>query len=329
MNQFSKMEKLFEVFSETANILENELSISYLEALAETGENIFQQTIVHDVSELVKKRLQKHYDTIKLEEFAKEDVRKAFQLSVLKGMKQAVQPNHMMTPDAVALFIGYIVNKVIENKQNLSLLDPAIGTANLVTAVLNQLTKEATAYGVEVDETLVKLAYANANLQQQPVELFNQDSLQPLLVDPVDVVTCDLPVGYYPDDVTASSYKLKADEGHSYAHHLFIEQSLKYTKEGGYLIFLIPNFLFESEEASKLNAFLKEEAVIYGVLQLPLTMFKEEKFGKSIFIIRKKGEGVAVPKQAMVAELPSFSNKRAMQSIIQQIDEWFDNQIQK
>lgn len=93
-------------------------------------------------------------------------------------------------------------------------------------------------FGVEVDEVLIKLALVNANLQKHAIEFFHQDGLAPLYIDPVDAVVSDLPVGYYPNEIGASEYKLKADEGMSYAHHLFIEQSVKHTKEWRVLILL-------------------------------------------------------------------------------------------
>ena len=94
------------------------------------------------------------------------------------------------------------------------------------------------AFGVDVDDLLIKLAYVGANLQQQPTEFFNQDALEPLFIDPVDLIVCDLPIGYYPNDVQAAEYELSSSKGHSYAHHLFIEQSIKHTIPGGYLFFL-------------------------------------------------------------------------------------------
>lgn len=121
------------------------------------------------------------------------------------------------------------------------------------------------------------------------IEFFKQDSMRPFLIDPVDLVVSDLPVGYYPDDVRASEFELKADDGQSYAHHLLIEQSLMYTKEAGYLIFLIPNFLFTSDQAEKLHQFLREHAHIVGLLQLPESIFKTDKNTKSILVLQKKG----------------------------------------
>ncbi len=205
------------------------------------------------------------------------------------------------------------------------MLDPAIGTGNLMTTVFNSAQENVTmsGFGVEVDEVLIKLALVNANLQKHAIEFFHQDGLAPLYIDPVDAVVSDLPVGYYPNEIGASEYKLKADEGMSYAHHLFIEQSVKHTKEGGYLFFLVPNFIFESDQAPKLHAFIKETCFIQGLLQLPVSMFKNEKNAKSIFVLQKKGPSVTMPKQALLVELPKFSNMKAMEDIMDQLNTWF------
>ncbi|MBY0146575.1 class I SAM-dependent methyltransferase [Neobacillus niacini] len=323
--KISPVEQLFTLFNETALVLQEELSCTYLEALAETGENLFHGSILQDeVSELTEKRLDKQYKEVDLNSFTKEDIRKAYQLVILKGMKENVQPNHQMTPDSVGMLMSYLVDKFID-QPSFRLLDPAIGTGNLVTTVLNQLQRNVQSIGIEVDDLLIKLAYVNANLQEHPIELFNQDSLEPLFIDPVDAVIADLPVGYYPNDVRAAEYKLKAPEGHSYAHHLFIEQSVSHTKPGGYLFFIIPNGLFESDQAQQLREYFKEEIIVQGVLQLPISMFNNKNAAKSILILQKKGEGIAAPKQALLANLPSLSSVVEMDNILRKIDKWFQD----
>jgi site-specific DNA-methyltransferase (adenine-specific) len=321
----SAVEKLFTVFNETAQILQEELSITYLDALAETGENLFQDTVLQEeLSEVTVKRLEKSYKQIQLEKYSNEEIRKSYQLAILKGMKENVQPNHQMTPDAVCILFGYLVSKFIK-APSFKLLDPAVGTGNLLTAVLNmQPNKTIEATGIEVDDLLIRLAYINANLQSHPIQFFNQDSLEPLFVDPQDAVICDLPVGYYPDDVRASEYELKAKSGHSYAHHLFIEQSTRYLKPGGYMFLLIPNGLFESDQASQLHDFIKEHLIIQGVLQLPLSMFKNKNAAKSIFILQKKGEDVKPPKHALLADLPALTNAAAVDNIFRKIEDWIN-----
>ncbi|WML25306.1 class I SAM-dependent methyltransferase [Neobacillus sp. OS1-33] len=319
----SSVEQLFTLFNETALLLQEELNCTYLEALAETGENLFQGSILQDeVSELTEKRLSKQYEQIHLKNFSNEEIRKAYQLVILKGMKESAQPNHQMTPDSVGMLVGYLVDRFMK-QSSFRLLDPAVGTGNLLTTVVNHLPKKVASIGVEIDDLLIKLAYVNANLQEHPIQLFNQDSLEPLFIDPVDAVIGDLPIGYYPNDVRAADYQVKADEGHTFSHHLFIEQSVKHTAPGGYLFFIIPNGLFESDQSSKLSEFFKEHVIVQGLLQLPTSMFNNKNTAKSIMILQKKGEGVQPPKQALLVDLPSLSNATEMDKILSKMEKWF------
>ncbi|MBM7715212.1 class I SAM-dependent methyltransferase [Siminovitchia sp. FSL H7-0308] len=320
------IEKLFEVINETTEILQEELKCTYLEALAETGDNLFHQKVMQaELSELTEKRLAKKYSEIQLSAYHNEEIRKAYQFAILKGMKNHVQQNHQMTPDTIGYFISYLLPKFMNGKNEIRLLDHAAGTGNLLTTILNKKAPDVNmhAYAVEVDDILIRLAYTGANLLMHPIELFHQDGLGPLLIDPVDAVVCDLPVGYYPNDERAAEFTLKSDEGHSYAHHLFIEQGLNYTKPGGYLFFLIPNDLFETKEAPKLKQFLKETAYIQAVLQLPFSMFANSQAAKSIFIIQKKKPGIKPPQEVLLAALPKLSNKEALDKILVKMEKWF------
>ncbi|MFG6148266.1 class I SAM-dependent methyltransferase [Halobacillus sp. B23F22_1] len=319
------VEALFQWIDETSLTIESDMNITYLEALAETLDTIFQGQPFEDLDEALQTKLTNQLVKVNKEEFEREEVRKAVQLAILKGMKDATQQQHLITPDSVAMFMGYVASKILEGKDDVKLFDPVAGTANLLTSVMNQLDMNVKAYGSEVDQTLIQLAVANANLQKNQIEFFHQDSLQPFLMEPVDFVIGDLPVGYYPDDIQAGKYQLQAREGHSYAHHLLIEQSLNYTKEEGYLMFIVPNFLFDSEQSQALNEFLRERAHIVGMLQLSESLFKDEKHGKSILILQKKGKGSKPPKQALLAKLPSFKNPNAMADILSQMNQWFDD----
>ncbi len=314
------------MLDETANVLQKELNCTYLEALVETGENLFHEEITQDeLSELAAKRLSGLYSSIQMALFSNEEIRKAYQLAILKGMKDHSQPHHQMTPDSIGYFISYLFGKFFVDRSKVSILDPAVGTGNLLNTVLNSHEEKVDfqPIGVDIDDLLINLAYVGANLQKKPTQFFNQDALEPLFIEKVEAVICDLPVGYYPNDQRATAFQLKADDGHSYAHHLYIEQSINYTKPGGYLFFLIPNNLFETEEAPKLHEFLKETAYIQGVLQLPLSLFQDERAAKSIFIIQKKKEGVQPPKEVLLAKLPQFSNEEAFHNLLNQIDNWF------
>ncbi|MBY6271142.1 class I SAM-dependent methyltransferase [Caldibacillus debilis] len=321
--QLTAVEKLFHILDQSALILENELNCTYLEALVETGENLFQNRVLQQgIDEFTAKKLEKFYSDADLSAMEKEDIRKAFQLACLKGMKRHVQPNHQMTPDSIGILLAYFIRKFVPDRA-FSMLDPAAGTGNLLTTILNQLPDaEIRATGIELDDLLVKLAYTGCNLQGHPVEFFNQDGLANLLVDPVDVVVCEPPVGYYTNDRQAEKFVLKAEEGHSFIHHLFIEQGCRYAKEGGYLFYVVPHHLFESKEAQKLNAFIKEHMHMQGFLHLPDSLFMNKSLAKSVLILQKKKEGIRPPKEIFLMKLPSLSNKRALAQIFAKFDQW-------
>ncbi|MEG0260312.1 MAG: class I SAM-dependent methyltransferase [Lysinibacillus sp.] len=255
----------------------------------------------------------------------KEDVRKAIQIAILKGMRKGSQPNHQMTPDTLGLLVGYFVEQFFEGrlqKGKISIIDPAVGTGNLLVTVMNLLNDKVEASGIEVDELLIRLAAATADLTEQPVSLFRQDALQDLLTNPADAIVCDLPVGYYPNEEVALNYELCAAEGMSYAHHLFIEQSINYCKDGGYLFLLAPTNLFESEQAKQLHKYIKKNAWIQAVIQLPDSMFANKAHEKSIVILQKQGEGFKAPKEVLLAKVPNMQNKQALAMFFEKVKMW-------
>jgi site-specific DNA-methyltransferase (adenine-specific) len=317
------VEKLFGWLDQTALTIQQHLKEPYLDSLADTMDLLFYQEVHDDMDQDITKTLQNALNDIDLSTYSTIEIRKAVQLAILKGMKDTTQQQHLITPEAVSMIVGYLADKLMEKEKEIRLFDPAGGTANLLTTVLEQLKQPVVAYASEVDSTLIHLAVSNSNLQKKQIEFFQQDSLRPFLLDPVDLVISDLPVGYYPDDLQASNYELKADNGYSYAHHLFIEQSLMYTKEEGYLIFVIPEFLFDSDQSDKLNQFLHKHAHVIGVLRLPETAFKSKNNTKSILILQKKGNQTKEVKQPLLVQLPSFKNANAMADILGQMNAWF------
>lgn len=327
MNELT-VENLFSILDESTLVIQNKLNMTYLEGLVESGLNLFEGTVLQDeLDPETVERLEKLYEPLSLENADKETVRKGIQLAILKGMKKGIQPHHAMTPDSVAHLIGYLVNKYKEvlNLEQVKILDPAVGTGNLLTAVLNQLkAEEVSAFGADADDLLLHIGFVNANLQKHQVEFLHQDSVKDLYVPQVNTVVTDLPVGYYPHEDVAANYTLKAEEGMSYVHHLLIEQSLNMTEESGMLYFMIPNFLFGDERGQQIQNLINERSNIHGIIQLPTSLFANEAQAKSILVVQKKGENALKPKQVMMAKLPSFSNREAMLNMMQQINGWFE-----
>lgn len=321
------VEVLFEWIENTTENIQQYKEEPYLDCLAITLESLLENDFYDEANATVTKTMQDRLKKIDLSSYTSDVIRKAIQLAILKGMKGSTQAQHVMTPETISMLVGYLAGKVITPQKSLRIFDPASGTGSLLTTVMQHLSQETIAYGSEIDQTLLKISVLNANLQKLAIDYFHQDSLRPFLLDPVDVVVSDLPVGYYPDDVNANEYQLRADEGHSYSHHLFIEQSINYVQTGGYLIFIIPEFLFESDQADKLRAYLHEHAHIVGVLHLPETTFKSKNNAKSILILQKKGEHTGAPKQPLLVKLPSLKDTKAMKDILGQMNEWFASYV--
>ena len=300
----SSMENIFNFIDKHTSEIQQEQEGSYLESLLITTEKWLDGLIQPEG------------------EAGKEDIRKAIQLAVLKGMKEHIQPHHQMTPDALGLLMGYLVELFVK-KEQATILDPAVGTGNLLLTIMNYLDGKLLGAGVEIDDLLIRLASNTGNLVQQPITLYLQDALQPLLIDPVDAVVSDLPVGYYPNDENADTYELKAAEGMSYAHHLFIEQSMNHTADGGFLFFIVPKALFESSMADQLHNYLKKTAYIQSVMELPDTLFKNASHAKAILVLQKKKEGVKAPREVLLARVPNMSKADSMAKFFTQVNNWF------
>ncbi|MFY3792196.1 class I SAM-dependent methyltransferase [Ureibacillus sp. MALMAid1270] len=302
------LEKIFSFINEKSEQYEQNSELTYLEGVLNTLEDILDQKI-----EWVGK------------DASKEEIRKAVQLAILKGMRKSSQPNHQMTPDSLGLLVGYFVEQFVEEKLNqgpISILDPAVGTGNLLLTVMNMFDGKTFSTGIEVDETLIRLAADTAELIQQPIMLYHQDALQKMLVDPVDVVVCDLPVGYYPNEDVALDYELCSREGMSYAHHLLIEQSINHSKDGAYLFFLVPANLFESEQAKELHNYLKKHAWIQAVIQLPDGLFANKSLEKSMLILQKQSKDHRAPREVLLAKVPNLSNKQALSAFFEKVQIW-------
>lgn len=303
-----KFEQIFSFINNHAEELTNTQELDYLEALLQTLEDTLDGKFEWQV-----------------EGATKEDMRKAIQIAILKGMRKSTQPNHQMTPDTLGLLVSHFVEQCFEKElaeSSISIMDPALGTGNLLFTTMNAFDGKVQATGVEVDDLLIRLAAATGDLIEQPVTLYRQDALEKLLTDPVDAVICDLPVGYYPNEEVALDYELCATEGMSYAHHLFIEQSLNYTKEGGYAFFLVPSNLFETEQAKQLHKFIKNHAWIQAVIQLPENLFSSRAHEKSILILQKQSKELKAPREVLLAKVPNMSNREALAMFFEKVRMW-------
>jgi len=128
-----------------------------------------------------------------------------------------------------------------------------------------------------------------------------------------------LPVGYYPDDAVASRHQVASSQEHTYAHHLLMEQGLKYLKSDGYAIFLAPSDLLTSPQSDLLKEWLKEEASLVAMISLPENLFANAKQSKTIFILQKKSELAVEP---FVYPLASLQDASVLMKFKENFQKW-------
>ncbi|PIC81646.1 SAM-dependent methyltransferase [Sporosarcina sp. P18a] len=303
----NNMEKVFTYYDNHAAATEG----LYLDAVLEASEKWLDQPSAVD-----------------LQNPEKEEIRKGIQLALLKGLKQSTQAHHQMTPDTIGFLMGYLVNKLLDSTHPVTFLDPAAGTGNLLFTVLNQYKGSASASAVEIDDVLIQIAAATANLLELPVSFYLQDALRPLPIDVVDAVVSDLPVGYYPDDEVAMDYELMANEGHAFSHYLYIEQSMRYVKPGGYGLFIVPSKLLTAEGAEPILKFVKEHKLLRGLLELPSSLFADQRFAKSILLLQQPPNENFVLPDVLLAKIPELGNATAMQQFFNKLHAWMQEEVE-
>lgn len=302
------MERLFHHLDEKAKTLNQENGQSFIENLGLAMEDIYTN------------------QREMLEQATLQDRRKAFQFAYLSLMQEEnIQANHQITPDSIGLILGFLVQRFTQDKEELHVVDIASGAGHLSAAVKEVLTETTIMHHlIEVDPVLSRVSVHLANYLEIPFDVYPQDAIMPLPLEESDIVIGDLPIGYYPVDERSKEMKLGFEEGHSYSHYLLIEQAVNALKGAGYAFLVVPSELFSGEHVKQLEKFITTETEMQAFLNLPPTLFKNEKARKSILILQKKKAEVTKPVEVFLANIPDFKNPQQFQGFITELNQWMD-----
>ena len=285
---FEKIEKAYGYLLENTQTIQNDLQTNFYDALVE------QNSIYLDGQTeltLVKENNQRLKDL----NLNKEEWRRSFQYLLMKAAQtEPLQANHQFTPDGIGFLLVFLVDQLASSDQ-VDVLEMGSGTGNLAQTLMNNCQRSLDYLGLEIDDLLIDLAASMAEVMKADVNFAQGDAIRPQVLKESDVIISDLPVGYYPDDAIASRYQVASPQGHTYAHHLLIEQSLKYLKPGGVAIFLAPNDLLTSEQSPLLKQWMQDHAQVLAMVTLPENLFRSANLAKTIFVFRKQEEAVVQP----------------------------------
>lgn len=332
----TKVENMYTVLLESSKLIKNDLDSTFMEAFIETGENILDGGEVHVENGLpgseTRGKLKELYGSISVSDLSLEEKKKAVQMVLINMVKEdQMQGNHQPTPDGIGVILSYFIELFYDRDEPMHLADLSVGSGNLLYTLFTTLFSDKRMIklsGIDNDELLISLASTVSALLGIPIQLMHQDALQPLLLDPVDLMVSDLPIGYYPKEIDKKTFKTRFEDGHSYSHYLLVEQGMNYLKDNGYAFYLLPTNVFESEEVKHLLKYVHSVGHVQAIIHMPLEWFSSAQSRKSLFIVQKKGDKSKQVSEVLVSNVPSLNDQNGFKEFILDIKKWkYEQQI--
>ena len=279
--KFEKIERAFHLLLENVQNIQNVLGTNFYDALIE-------QNGIYLDGDTELQEILKNNDKLRALHLTKEEWRRAYQFIFMKASQtEPLQANHQFTPDSVGFLLSFLIDQLAQDK-SIDLLEIGSGTGNLAETLLNHTQKNMDYLGLEIDDLLIDLSASIAEVMHSKAHFAQGDAVRPQVLKESDLIVSDLPVGYYPDDAVAARYEVASPDEHTYAHHLLMEQSLKYLKPGGYAIFLAPNNLLTSPQSHLLKKWLLSSAQLLAMISLPEKIFASRQSAKTLFVVIKQ-----------------------------------------
>lgn len=300
------IEKFYDYFDSVANLLYSNYKLSYLEGMSEAFNFLLDAELegeykLEDISQI--EAFKQNIIDIS---FEKEEIRKGVQLGLLKGYKHQYISNEYLTPDTIGIFIGYLVEKLYKDTKLENILDPLMGSGNLVFTILNHLEKNIKIFGIDNDLLKCKISRNIADLLEFDSEMFYQDTLT-YYDQGFDLIVSDLPI---------------SEDDNDYFPYKVINHHLDSLGEEKYFFVIIENDFFEKKNSEVFKKEIDKKANIFGLIKLSESLFKNNP--KSILILKKFGKKVIKPTEFLMVDLPSFKDLDSLNNTIAQIDLWFE-----
>ena len=310
MEKTNNFELFYDVLDHSISLLYLVRHDNFFDLLIQSGKNILEMDVLDpECPEDIKKKVMQNYEKLEGVDFNVEEIRQAFQAMALRAFKETNLKLGEVTPDTLGFFFSYLINKLAKDKSALSILDPVVGTGNLLYSVANLIEKDLKLYGIDNVREVIEIANVLGNLLNYDVEMFNQDTLSHPFSG-MDFVIADLPI-YYDKDYENRFFPF-----------LCILEHLASLKDDGYLLALIPNNFFDLDKDSFFKEKLKGQASVLGVLGLPQEMFKDNH--KSILILSKQP---IESQKCLLVDLPSFTDFNKLNNCLMEIETWFNKNI--
>ncbi|MGV3110081.1 class I SAM-dependent methyltransferase [Streptococcus pluranimalium] len=312
---FEKIESAYQLILENTQLIENDIKTNIYDALIE-------QNAFYLGAENAPIKVAENNQALKDLQLSKEEWRRAYQFVFIKASQtEKLQANHQFTPDTIGFLVLYLLEN-LTSQEHLDVIEIGSGTGNLAQTLLNNSNRDLDYLGLELDDLLIDLSASIAEVMGANVSFVQEDAVRPQILKESDVIISDLPVGYYPNDAIAKRYQVAATDEHTYAHHLLMEQSLKYLKKDGLAILLAPTNLLTSGQSDLLKKWLAGYADILAVITLPETLFGNPANAKSLFVLQKQAK---TKPETFVYHLSDIQNPEILQDFMENLKIWKDD----
>lgn len=309
---FEKIEQAYTLLLENVQEIQNDLLTSFYDALIEQNGSYLDGDIELD-------SVRQNNEKLKALKLSKEEWRRSYQFLLMKAAQtEPLQANHQFTPDSIGFILTFLIDQ-LSKKEHIDILEIGSGMGNLAETILNNTQKNVDYLGLELDDLLIDISASIADVMDAKVSFVQGDAVRPQVLKESDVIISDLPVGFYPDDNIAMRYEVASRQEHTYAHHLLMEQSLKYLKSDGYAIFLAPNDLLTSSQSDLLKKWLQKHAQIVAMIALPESLFGNAAYAKTIFVLKKQDEQAVQP---FVYALSDLQNQADLLTFSEKFQNW-------
>ena len=307
--QLGSLEQFYDVFDASCSYLYECTKKRYFDLILLTAKNILAGEVLNDLEKEQIDKLNEIYKPLADIDFSVEDIRKAMQAQVLKGIKEMNLENGLVTPDSIGIFMTYLISRLNpKDKKEISILDPLLGSGNLLMTIANHLNLSLKLYGCDHNEWFTKLAKALADLINEPIDIYLQDTLN-LNLCGLDYIVFDMP------NLNSSDNYFPYDAILHYRDML---------NDGGFIIGVLGNDFFDHDKDGKFKKELTKDSEIIGIVELPDGFFQTKP--KSIVVIQKK---IWEKKECFMVKLPNFTDVNAFNQALMKLEVWFDKYFKK
>lgn len=215
-----------------------------------------------------------------------------------------------MTPGA----IGDLLLSHLKVSDNAKILDPAVGTGELLLAAQRRNNSELELHGWDVDPDILKVArkvVPNAQLQEQSVF----ESIDEKWNGYFDIIVGNPPYFELKKDAF-SSKEFVVSAGRTNIYSIFFEKYLPLIKEGGHLAYIIPPSMNAGAYFANLRKFILENSYVEQVdLVRHNGHFIDALTSVQIVVLRKKNSKEELKVSPYVLDFNQFTNGTGLPTI--------------